>query len=512
MKKRILTLQMLADYFEQNKIYSFNSADTDTQLVVQIPANFSNEESDESDGFLHVKLRACHIDRNRNGSYVSEENMKKAMPTLKNRPVMAAIHKIDSGEYEFHAHDMVIDDEGNTEYIECQVGSFTEDDPYLEYNEEYDKTYVMANAVIPLWYSKAPEIIKRHNGTKVSVELVIDNLAYNAKEKYLELIDFRFGACTLLGYEKNGDEIGEGMLGSRLDISDFSIKKGSYDEDRTKNVEPLEDPESDDSNFNTKEPKKGGVHMSKLDELMALYNVKSEDITFETDDMTDDELTQAFADAFGKKDPEQDPEPTPEKNTKKCSVVVDDHEYNFELSLNDKIYALQSLVNDTYSENDNAYYSVYAYEKYIVMRDIWSDRAFRQEYKCRKDTYSLTGDRVEVFANYLTKDEEAELDRMRSNYAELESFKEQAEADTLRAKKLEILNSDKYECLSEIDAFKELKENIDKYSLDEVIVQAKVVFADNIESINFDQKPQKSHVGVGYGETKEAKPYGDLFD
>ena len=49
-------------------------------------------------------------------------------------------------------------------YIERQVGSFTADDPWLEYDKEMDKTYVMAYAVIPEEYTeviiKLPKILK----------------------------------------------------------------------------------------------------------------------------------------------------------------------------------------------------------------------------------------------------------------------------------------------------------------------------------------------------------------
>lgn len=511
--KRILTLQQLAEYFEKNKLYTFNSDETGTQLVVQIPAHFSNEETSESDGFLHVRLRTCHTDKNRNGSYISESNMKKAMPTLKYRPVLAAIHKTDSGELEFHGHDMEIDNDGNTRYIERQVGSFTADEPYLEYDEDYGKTYVVANAVIPLEYTEAAEIIRRHGGTKVSVELVIDTLSYNAKEKYLELIDFRFGACTLLGYEKDGTEIREGMIGSRLDIEDFSIRKDSYEKDRTECIEVLENPDGRFSNLNIKQDfQKGGNPMSKLDELTSLYEVNPEDITFETDGLTDNELEQAFASAFGQTSPASDHTQT-ESSKRTCRIIADGREYTheFELSMNEKIGALEALVNDTYAENDHAYYSVYVYEKYVVMRDYWTGCAYRQEYKLCHDTYTLTGDRIDVFANYLTKDEEAELDKMRSSYAELTSFREQAERKELRAKKMTVLDAPKYECLKDIEAFRELRAGIDNYTLDEVTVQAKVIFADNADHFDFGQAA-KSHVGIGYGETKEAKPYGDLFD
>lgn len=143
------------------------------------------------------------------------------------------------------------DEDGNEKinYIEKQVGCFTADDPYLEYDEEMDKTYVIAYAVIPEEYTEAANIIRRKNGTKVSCELCIDSLQYNAKEKYLELIDFIFSGCTLLGCDENGNEIGEGMLGSRADIADFCHKKPVFDY-QEKLVEMLDKLNNTLSSFN----------------------------------------------------------------------------------------------------------------------------------------------------------------------------------------------------------------------------------------------------------------------
>ena len=63
-----------------------------------------------------------------------------------------------------------------------------------------DKTYVVATAAIPEEYTKTADIIRAKGGTtKVSCELSIYSMSFNAKEKYLELEDFRFNGCTLLG-------------------------------------------------------------------------------------------------------------------------------------------------------------------------------------------------------------------------------------------------------------------------------------------------------------------------
>lgn len=61
----------------------------------------------------------------------------------------------------------------------------------------------------------------------MSCELIVYECSYNAKEKYLQLDDFEFAGCTCLGAEKDGTPIGEGMLGSKITLEDFSEENNS---------------------------------------------------------------------------------------------------------------------------------------------------------------------------------------------------------------------------------------------------------------------------------------------
>ena len=89
-----------------------------------------------------------------------------------------------------------------------------------------------------------------------------------------------------------------------------------------------------------------------------------------------EELEAAFKNKFEQQDPE------PETNTsKKYSIEINGKTHNFEVSLDEVIYALETVINDTYSEADNAYYGVKVYEKYVVMVDYWTGKAYKQSYK-----------------------------------------------------------------------------------------------------------------------------------
>ena len=305
-KKSILTLDQLVNFVEQNKMYNFSSQETGHRIFVRVPDVVEFEEKEDKD-FMHEGLefypaRICHTLLNRNNSYISEKDMRKALPSLAYRPFLGAIHQLDDGTYDFHSHDMELveneDGEYEYEYIERQLGAFTVDKPKLIYDESNDKTYVEAVVAIPTEYSKAAEIIKRKGGTKVSCELAIDKMSYDIENKWLVLEDFIFSGVTALGSEKDGTEILEGMEGSRLNIDEFSASTMNYDRDKEL-IETLEKLNETLSNFHIdKNTQKGGLRMNKFQELLEKYNKTEEDIDFDYSEMSDEELEAKFAELF----------------------------------------------------------------------------------------------------------------------------------------------------------------------------------------------------------------------
>lgn len=196
--------------------------------------------------------------------------------------------------------------------------------------------------------------------------------------------------------------------------------------------------------------------MNKFEELLAKYGKTAEDIDFDYESMSDEELETKFEELFGESSGEDNTPSTEDdsenfednqenesednnqeddnqednsddnqeennnenaEDTQEYSIEYSVNNMNFKTSLNDIQYALTTLVNDTYSESDGTYYSCIVYDDCVVMVDYWTGTAYRQSYKVRKGVYSLTGDRVAVRAVYLTADEEAEVDKMKTNYS-----------------------------------------------------------------------------------------------
>jgi hypothetical protein len=523
MAKRILTIDDLYKFFvEQDKNVNFSVKDTRTPIIVSVPGTFAKEE-DDMPGLLKLKLKVCHTDLNRNGSFISKENMEKSMPTLKYRPILAHIHELEDGTKDFYAHNMEIveneDGEAEINYIEKQVGCFTADEPWLEYDEKMDKTYVMAYSVIPEAYTEAADIIRRKKGTKVSCELVINELSYNAKEKYLDLTDFYFSGTTLLGCDEFGNEIGEGMLGSRADIADFCHKEPilTYQD---KLIETLNKLNVTLEGFNKNSKEGGDAEMNNVDnEVIEEVEIEVEETSIEETSVEDEvvvveeeieveetEIEEPSTSEDGDEVQEEPAEVVAEENFTKTFTV--------ELSHEDIHCALYRLIGQ-YEEEDNEYYYIRnVYDDNFIMQGWAYGRLYKVGYEVDGENVSLKGERQEVFELIVTESEKIAIEKMREDYAELKAFKENYEAAEIAAKKDEIFAKKSYEKLADVKEFKELKQNAVNFTVEEVCEKAKLIYADFMEQ-NEDHEEVKSVKVMGYNfNKKEAKksPYGNLFN
>ena len=487
-KKKMLTLEDLFKFCKAQKVYAFNSKESGYQLCVAVPATFEQEENEDS-SLLYVKVKAFHTGLNRNQSNVTFDAAQKSLGTFANKPILAAIHTDPkTGEEDFMSHEMDIDDDGNTIYIEKQVGNFTSDEPYMEQDpDKEDRYYVYATAAIPREYTHAADIIERKGGTKVSVELIVNEFAYDEDADELLLTDIEVSGLTLLGTDEDGNQVEEGMEGARLDIADFSTAKNcsfSYQELTNVIKETVIQALNDIQNS-----KEGGQKMKfsdeKLNELLEKYAVKAEDLTFDLEAIESDEaLVEAFEAQFSNPSPEPEPEPTsaPEEKQVEMSVKLGANTKEFAKSLSDEIYALTDLVNAEYAE-DGTYYMCEVFDggtaktRYVIMQDMWTGKAYKQSFTVKDGVYTLKNEREEVFAEWLTASERDQLDAIRSNYAsmsaELTSAKELISKYEAEPQKLELLNSKDYEQVAETAEFAELKKKETYFDLSIEDVKAK---------------------------------------
>ena len=298
--------------------------------------------------------------------------------------------------------------------------------------------------------------------------------------------------------------------------------------------------------------------MDKFNELLELYGLTEEDIEFEHDSLSDEDLEAAFTEAFGdaeefkkkKKCSEEEPaedseedyagckkkkkcsddeedEPDDEedyagcKKKKKCSVNTESGTVEFELSFDDIRMALYNLLaenmdTDSYGWICETYDDHFIYQKESYANG-YEAHYFKQNYSKDGDNIIFSGDPVEVFTEFVTESEKTALDMIRSQYDELKAFKEQYDADQSKAEKEAVLYSAEYSEIKDSDEFKALVNDMDKYTVDELKVKADLLFAAAMKKkFNFEAKDEKKPKSVGINfNTKSGKrkqAYSGLFD
>lgn len=552
-KKRLLYIEDLYDFYtnKYKRSTKFSAEKSGEPLVVQVHGRVNFDESDKNkDGLLSVHLQSCHTDLNVNGSNIKSTVMENALPSFSNRPILGYIHKVvtdenPDGQWEFYSHNMHEDENGEVVYDEYPIGIIPEScNAQLVYDEEKDKTYCEVDGYIFEEYSKAAEILQREGECSVSVELSIRELSYDAKQKILNIEDFWFSGVTILGKTPQGEVVQPGMSGANIKLTDFSSKNNSLFENYEARMSELQERlEKLEACFNKKQnipvktiSKEGGIDnkMTKFEELLTKYNKTVEDITFDYEKMSDEELevkfTEMFDDDAGKGEFDN-PSSNGESSVSTNSIGENfskDELFNklFELSFDDIRYALNALCSIYRNDSEWCYVSQ-VYEDYFIMQDWDSDKFYKQTYEKDGDNVLLSGERIEMFSMLLTESEKTVVDEMRSNYTALKEFKENAEKNELHSKREKILESEKFASISEKDTegnfvnkdFENLYTNMDNYSFEDLEKEAKVILADYALSVQtFSAKPTAPKSSVLYmsnsnseKESKEKDPYGGIF-
>ena len=548
MPRKYYTIDDLYLFCKNNNFVKFSSIEAGAPLVIQSIETFESDNHTR-DGFLDVKLKSCHIGKNRNQSAISEKTMKKHMNSFKGRPILGSIYKTDTGEFEFRSHDVEFTEDG-MEYIEQPVGVISElKDPYLEYDKDNDKTYLMVEGHIFEDYSHAAEILQRRKTCKCSVELAVEEMSYNADEDYLSIDAFSFRGVTILGFEQDGvTEIQEGMEGSRITIDSFSAENNSmfsinYQDKLIETLEKLNATLSSFNTINITNQEEVSEEMSHFDELLEKYGVELEAIDFEYEGLSDEELDATFEERFGESSEEsteehaeEEVEEAFEEELTETEEVDTEEEFeeeeesndnfsledvciSFRISHEDIRYGLQNLLNNM---NGYSHYFVVdsVYDKYFYYVD-WmtpSMDAFKQNFKTRKDVLSFDGDAEPVYRDFVTQAEREELEKMRKNYASLKEFKDNYDAAELKAKKDAIFEREEFDVLTDNEAFSELKNNMENFTVEEIESKAKQIFADYVISkgqfaMNKSERKESKKVSFNFSEKEEkTQAYAGLFE
>ena len=530
----------------------------DFKTVVTTPSCFKVEDSSIDDRFCRVRIACMHSGENLNHSSFSTDVIRKAKDSFKNIPILANVvtYTDENGEHlDYGGHDAFIEEDKFKEgqyrliYEERVVGIVPETNNFeIVHDDETGNDFVYVDSLLYTEYGNyCVDILEARGGiTSVSAEIFTDVISYDAAREVVVVDKMRMSGITLLG-----ESVMPAMKGANAQV--FSINKEDLQSQMIKLMSELKD--SLDRIYNAantgETSEKGGNHNVKFEELLEQYGITAEDVTFEYDGLSDEELEAVFAEHFTQ--PEEDPagaaepeaaeedgaadnedetgdegEDEVEKEFESAedetiehpedgesvhmSVSYKDKVTEFSVSLKDKLTALYQLVNDTYAD-DCTWYDVDVYEEthHVIMVDMASGRGYKQSYKVKKDVYTLVGDRVEVFAQWLTADQISALDRMKSEYAEATEKLNHYEEEP---KKMEILSSEDYSLIADNEAFVDLMkpENHFSLSVDEVTQKADSILTEAAKKRQFSVENHNQGVKPFATSSKKEKRFGSLFD
>ena len=530
----------------------------------------------------HINLNKSEIKEQDFKDNLPSSNLR---PILANIKKDEETGELDFGSHDYHIEKVKEVDENGKEFIvektvydEQPIGVIDGSKTSIEYDEEAKVNRAVLHGYLYNEYCQdAIDILNRRGTVECSVELVIRQMSMDGKTKSLVLNDFYVAGLTLLSAKTK-----PGMAGSNFKIEDFSLENETLNFEKQLiemqaklnelearfninnniirkeeqievdiNKENFEEVTDTEEVTETEETTEEEVTVTE-NESEETVDETSEDETVETEDETTEIKEDNACGGSTKKkkkceedepeeksdEKEESDEDEPEvkednacggggstkkkkKNSIECSYTVNGETKTFAVSLQDKIYNIQDLVNQTYAEADNTYYGVSVYDSYVIMQDWCSGRYFKQSYTDENDTYTLTGDRIEVYAEFVTKDELDELNDMRSNYSTVVNELNQYKYNEEFADKMTVFEDEAYADYLETDEFKTLmsKETVDKYSKDELVEKADATLGKFVKSTKTfsytENKAKKSIASVkvfsDVSKTRKPSRYGDLF-
>ena len=426
-----------------------------------------------------VKIYVQGVGKNRNGSYMSKENIEKALPTLNYCPVVGHIIEYTDNDGNkrryIGGHDYEIDDNWEFKNLTVPYGVVVENSYDWETVNEYgtDVEYLTANAI--LWTGRYPElkecIYSDDTWFNQSMEINIGEGKYRPLDEdsnYTEFLEWDYSALCLLGKADENSTNGHTdssehtepcFISSRVLPVEF--EKSEFEMIMTEMKQKLSqcfDNQSSNSEVDNKDKIDG-----KEDEVVE--NEKEEVI--ETVEEVNEESTEEVVENTTEETP--DAEVNEDTNTESENEEVQEDETVVEASVEETV------------------------EETVEMSELDSLKAEYEEYK---NTHSHTNE----------------------EYEELKKYRDDAEFEKTHAERENILADDKYSVLSENEAFAELKKNMDNYSLADLEKEAKVIFADHVASVgtfSYASKDNKvSKITFSKKETKskeKSKAYSTLF-
>lgn len=507
--------------------------------------------------FTLTKVYVCSPGKNRNMSYIDQEELDAAAPTLSYIPVVGhLIEDVDDDGsvigYHFGGHDCELTADGHIRMLTVPFGVVTTDAPEYETVMEWgkEKTYQTAYAI--LWTGRYPELKDAIYSEDVwfgqSMEINFDNYdILDEDSNYMSLHGLSYSALCILGKSDDPSKHVEPCFPSaRIDPVKFDLNNEQFCQTMAEMREQLS------FCFDDKSSKEGGktkLNQDKINEIFENAGLQASDVDFTiTEDMTEDQLLAAIeefkkrkecadGDADSGTDPEgegTDPAEGPEEEPEADPIPVDDDKPKkvqaqlFSATMNQKRDALRDALKPVYTYNPDG--SVQSEVDYwvadfddthvFVERDYWTS----SDYQCTygrfpysfddaAKTASITGEFEEMVQMWLTKAEAAQVETDRAELEMLRKFKKDADDAAFNAQVESVCAE--FDDLTSLEEFASIKAKAAEFaSLDDLKLQLFALRGMQAKPAAKKQPAAPSvKVGIDHdaGSGSDAEPYGGLF-
>lgn len=489
-----------------------------------------------NDEFALCKIYIQSVGKNRNYSYMSKENVEKALPTLNYVPVVGhLIPKFDkegnTDGYYMGGHDYEITDDLCFKSLTVPFGVVVEDSFDFETINEFGKDELYLTAKAFLWIGRYPELLSaiydENTWFNQSMELTVSE--YRPLEEdsnYTEILAWNYSALCLLGLSDNPSENTEPcFISAQVKPEDYSFNKSEF----ASAMSELQ------ISLHSALQKEGGeedliLTEEKINTILAEFNLKRDQLTFE---ITEDMDEAAFRTAIEAMTPAKTPAES------------------YAVTYKQRREALENALDPVVVRNgegtvisETRYWTVDFDDHHVyVERYFWSSDEINEDYGRFK--YSMTEDDSGLVATiesefelmilqWLTVEENKKLEQSRNAFevlkGEFEDYKKDytvkdEEVEQLRQFKNERLDADHKAAIDEVlEAFADLRENAEFAELikddgaygfenPEDLEKECFVIRGKAAPVKFSKASKKPEIKIPLGEGGELTKsrYGDLF-
>ena len=202
--------------------------------IYSLPINFEvTEEFNSNDNrFLKVTIDVLHTGENYNGSVFTKDVVNENIETIKNTPILGFIRKMPFGEKDFKGHEYVLTKTENgveRKYIGSAYGVIPEScNPRWVIKEDdtgEEREYLQVDAVMWTKFKDSTEILKRDYSKGQSME--IDPYSVEGYEdedtELFHFTKFSFDGCAILG-----EGIQPAMSNANITIQDVQFTVSEF--------------------------------------------------------------------------------------------------------------------------------------------------------------------------------------------------------------------------------------------------------------------------------------------